>query len=433
MESTVTTDSVGRTVLSKPLEAQALQRGFIRLLLSTYLLLLFFGFSDPVLTIFESLVGISFFLCIVASCLKTDGAHIRLPLPFAIAFGFLLYCLVVLLYSEVRSGSGSELDQYRRLTTMMISICVSYGIYLYLVTSRDFNYLLLVIYLCLFGTALLVITGQTVGSGNENRISGGLGSPNQFSSSFGIMSALLLVPFAKVLSRRLGGTAVVSGIFFVFLVGLALNIFYTGSRQGMLISAFLLLIATLFSLSRMVRRPSVFIIFLGLGAIGFAFSAAGAIDLSYNFYVMRLLNLFSYFNETTLVVRENSLFERAKMIETGLELWQRSPVIGHGIGSFKHMSGFKSYSHNNFVEVLVAGGVVGLGIYLTAHLIILRRIAMDRDIPRIVRAAGSLAVLLLLASGLTIVTYYSRVHWIAFGVLAAASHSHWIRTNNLVK
>lgn len=55
--------------------------------------------------------------------------------------------------------------------------------------------------------------------------------------------------------------------------------------------------------------------------------------------------------------------ERIKMIEVGMSLIGDSPIWGSGIGSYGLVSGFNRYSHNNYIELLVGLGVIGLILY----------------------------------------------------------------------
>lgn len=54
-----------------------------------------------------------------------------------------------------------------------------------------------------------------------------------------------------------------------------------------------------------------------------------------------------------------SSLARKSMMETGLKLWLQSPIWGHGIDSFKYISVFDCYAHNNYVELLCDIGIVG--------------------------------------------------------------------------
>lgn len=58
---------------------------------------------------------------------------------------------------------------------------------------------------------------------------------------------------------------------------------------------------------------------------------------------------------------------RLKMIDAGLSGWVDSPLIGHGVDSFKYLNqnvtGHLYYSHNNFVEILYNFGILGFVLY----------------------------------------------------------------------
>jgi O-antigen ligase len=394
-------------------------RSAFRLLVSIYLLLFFLGFGNPALTRFESLAGILLFVSITPYCIGTGRGRILLPLPFLLLFGLIVYFWLSLVYhQDISLRWGVNSGQYTRLITVVISVCVSYAIFLFLAVFRDFAFFFKFVYVSLIAAMLLTILNHS-GAGASERAGGTLGAVNLFASGVVAMSALFLVPFALEISRRSGGNTTMLAVFILLVLGLILNILYTGSRQGMLITASMLLVAILVASSRMLHRPSVLVLPLATAVFAFVAVSLDLFDLSTNQYVLRLLNLVSYFRGEELLVREGSVFTRALMIETGLDLWRERPLVGYGMDSFRYISDFRTYSHNNFVELLVGGGVLGLGIYILAHLAVLRRLAMDQHSPRLVRAVGSFAVLVLLLTGFTIVTYYSRAHLICFGVLAA--------------
>lgn len=58
---------------------------------------------------------------------------------------------------------------------------------------------------------------------------------------------------------------------------------------------------------------------------------------------------------------------RAMMIDTGKNLFFHRPISGYGIGSFAEISGFNTYAHNNFVELLVGVGIFGAVIYYSLY------------------------------------------------------------------
>lgn len=70
------------------------------------------------------------------------------------------------------------------------------------------------------------------------------------------------------------------------------------------------------------------------------------------------LNLFTGEGEV-----ESSAFKRQMMIDGGLEQFKQTPLFGIGIGSSGHVTmkilGEDTYLHNNYVEILACGGIVG--------------------------------------------------------------------------
>ena len=71
----------------------------------------------------------------------------------------------------------------------------------------------------------------------------------------------------------------------------------------------------------------------------------------------------------------SSLEKRSFMVLSGLEWFLNRPWLGYGIDSFRalfgNLTGWEVYAHNNFIELLVDTGIVGLLLYysLTAYII----------------------------------------------------------------
>ncbi len=59
---------------------------------------------------------------------------------------------------------------------------------------------------------------------------------------------------------------------------------------------------------------------------------------------------------------------RFDMILYGIQLFMQKPFLGHGLGSYRFLSGFYTYSHNNYTELLVSFGLFGTVFYYSIHL-----------------------------------------------------------------
>ena len=73
--------------------------------------------------------------------------------------------------------------------------------------------------------------------------------------------------------------------------------------------------------------------------------------------------------------KEGSFNERAQMISMGLNWFTERPLLGYGLSNFRILygqaMGWETYSHNNFVEILVSGGLLGFVIYYSVYVYLL--------------------------------------------------------------
>lgn len=64
--------------------------------------------------------------------------------------------------------------------------------------------------------------------------------------------------------------------------------------------------------------------------------------------------------------------ERAMLLVKGFELFQDTPLIGVGIDNFRHF--FRLYAHNNYLELLVDIGIIGLVLYYLIYILIIKQL-----------------------------------------------------------
>ena len=102
---------------------------------------------------------------------------------------------------------------------------------------------------------------------------------------------------------------------------------------------------------------------------------------------------------------EGSFNYRVRFIEYGLHWFGERPLFGYGIGNFSELAAaqfgekYNTYAHNNFIEMLVCGGLIGFIIYYSAYIYILfkllRHIIDKRDLMAIMLFALNLVSLVL--------------------------------------
>jgi O-antigen ligase len=135
----------------------------------------------------------------------------------------------------------------------------------------------------------------------------------------------------------------------------ALSSLFSGSRKAIvliLIGGLLLTVLTRkATLSSFLELCVLFLILLGIWMLAFKW------DPLYKVLGSRIETFLSFFNneETT----DGSTSIRFEMIRNGFNLVLQRPLFGHGMASFKEISGYQFYSHNNYIEILVSWGFIG--------------------------------------------------------------------------
>ena len=135
----------------------------------------------------------------------------------------------------------------------------------------------------------------------------------------------------------------------------------SGGRKYFLLPIILLGILRLYSTDRHGRKPIVRNVLIGVSVITVSLWAMFEVQFIYDIIGYRMEGLLNAFTGRGEV--DASTQVRQDMITKGLQLWMESPFIGHGIDTFKVLSGFGCYSHNNYVELLCCLGVLGPVVY----------------------------------------------------------------------
>lgn len=212
----------------------------------------------------------------------------------------------------------------------------------------------------------------------------------------------MLTLFITTFWRRVGGK-----YFIPLAVGCAAHaVIVTGSRKGLILAiAFLPYILLLLHGEPTLRK-----------ARQAALGAALAVFLYYTFSATGLLP-----NESEDVValkrmegafsgEDSSFLERLGLISRGLDMFFENPLLGSGINSFVELSGTGFYSHNNYIELGVSGGIALLAAYYFMHGKVLSKLLFHNSgISHSERRASLLLVVVLLLLDWGMVSYNVKI------------------------
>jgi O-antigen ligase len=193
------------------------------------------------------------------------------------------------------------------------------------------------------------------GGFNESRVSGLLGNANSLMLNLAL-SAMVIGLISRIpLQVRLVSL-------FVAFYGITVS----GSRKGVILGVALFLFVVKRMSNKLSRLKQVAILgsLLLMAAVSYQYLETTLVMLSDNVLaVNRFIKIFSG--------GEASFSERKWLIEAGYRIWLESPFFGEGFGQFSFISGFGAYSHNNYIELLVSGGLIALILYYTLYILII--------------------------------------------------------------
>lgn len=262
---------------------------------------------------------------------------------------FLIICVVSVMYSINRSDSvamiktliilaimmvyvESELKDIDSIHRMMKLYVIGIGITLcYVLITQDVNQFQL----------------AQIGEGNTGRWNG---------NDIG-MNAAVIVTMSIYLLPKTKKTLMKIGYLLINLVSLYL-IYWMGSRKTII---FLILsicgIILLKKPRKLIRN-----ILIVLCIVAIAWNAVLEIPALYQNVGWRLEALMASVTGKGAV--DSSTLLREKYIEVGIESFKESPVVGYGINTYREINqvktGHRTYSHNNFIEIAVGLGIVGI-------------------------------------------------------------------------
>lgn len=117
----------------------------------------------------------------------------------------------------------------------------------------------------------------------------------------------------------------------------------------------------------------------------------------------------------------NSAWIRFAYIDLGIELFKRNPLLGIGIGNANIYTQMyyhhNHYLHNNYVELLACGGIIGFLIYYSMHLYLLFNFIKYRNYHDKEYDICLVLLMLNLIIDYGIVTYYDKANYLFLFVI----------------
>jgi len=140
-----------------------------------------------------------------------------------------------------------------------------------------------------------------------------------------------------------------------------------------------------------------------IGFISFTLFEIDHLDISKNALYERTVTVFDN--------SDPSASMRKQMIEDGVEMWKEYPLLGIGLDQYRVISVYGTYSHNNYVELLVNLGLIGLLLYYSIHLFILFS-CLKNAMKSFIKIWSFASIALILMWDMALVSYNLKIIWI---------------------
>ena len=364
-----------------------------------------------------------FYLLLVLSFYFTRNALCRIMM--VVFFGYTLFqqyihksktpvlfftvgFLVFILYGGLNVLIGNVVNtQVAR--TMVVSLFLNflmlYAIVQYIYMKRDVPYVLKITELAIFSTAfvVLLLSWNTITQGR-------LGGATEMNSNMLAMLCVYGLSLAMYLRKIRKHTRLTYWFRMVFYI---LVVLLTGSRKGVIMIALAIVVVQTFLERRKIFKN----ILIAMAVVFTLYILIMNVEVLYNIIGTRIQSIIQFLEEGT--TEDGSLKSRQLLVKIGWSYIKEKPWTGYGYDCFKLLSGVNAegtvnignvgyYSHNNYIELLTGGGIIGLVLYYIPvfYLLVMlfKRVQSNICMPYL------LAILISkLAIEFAFVSYYSRM------------------------
>lgn len=190
----------------------------------------------------------------------------------------------------------------------------------------------------------------------------------------------------------------------IVLLWYAFIVLLSGSRKGVL-AIFVGLIILIYLMYPKKRTRNIIIVTIGL-----------FISYILIMYIPSLYHLVGYRIEAIINLilgtsyNEQSLVSRVSYIDLGWKLFLQKPWRGYGLDCFRHFpKAYNTYSHNNYIEILVSGGLIAFLLYYVPYIILIIKGFITRRKDKGIVNLIICIVIIILIMDYGLVSYFDRV------------------------
>lgn len=320
---------------------------------------------------------------------------------------FMLFCFYQIHANIAINTDASE----KALSTYALCFLMYLALFGYLMLKKDMYHvfrLCLNTLLCAFIINYLVdidklFTGRF--HNNEGIVIGGIKIGGVTAVSLGWLAGVcmflnLLLNFKDKKEKQ----------YWIIFAVLAVTILLSGTRKALLFAVPVFFLKYYFGANVKKHRSLLVAMIVVSAAALLAYTVVLTVPVLYNSIGIRLQAIFT----DSAADDGYSMITRENLIKQAIAVFQRRPATGWGLDAFATtFSVNEIYSHNNFLEILVAGGIVGCVLYYMKYLclfLLLLRACIKKRNSELIKPLVTLLLFLVTTTVLEYwqVTYYTR-------------------------
>ena len=350
--------------------------------------------------------NITFIALIALMLLYVIPRNLRVPSKLFMFLPFLLFSFASIMWSSVPDSTLTRSITLARLFALLIIM----AFYLFLADeTRRYIYGIAIsgVFVLIYVVSFYGFTGLRQMIDDGLRVGGEFVNSNTLAIYLSFSALIFLYLF---LQKR-------KWYFLLLTVAFAVVIAATGSKKGILDLA----IGILVTVSLQSKSEH------GLSKIGKWLFRLGV--LSVGLYILWQSPLFATvrdrvelmtgFLNGTGTQKDYSTLERQIMIRVGLEQFIKTPILGIGIDASSSITksavGYGTYLHNDYIELLATGGIVGfLSEYIPIIIVFIAN--WKKRMESEICALCSLLLIVYLVNGIAAVQYFSKLCYVIFAI-----------------
>lgn len=359
------------------------------------------------------ILGLSFVFMAVTSKKIVIPAIYKIWLAwFALAF---TSCLV---------AEDPQLALYRAQTLAQV-VVVGFIVTNFMIWHRSTMFYIVALVGSTLLSSVVVFVNPAPFTDFDGRVYGTLGNANTFGFILSVTLVLTLVN--AITSRRL----VFKAVFLAAATMIFIMLLQTGSRKAMIGGVLLgggLVCAAYLYRSIKIGGKSFIGAVIAIGAI-IPISITYLMNSEFWFRINRAMAFF----DGGIASTDTSVQGRLWLSERAIDLAVHNPILGIGLDNFRLADGggigrhIGTYSHSNYLEVLVSTGAVGFVVYFYMYWMLVKQLFAMRSFLRSKEYFGRYTMALvvsisIIAMDTAMVSYYDKVFWLVFPWLVAELH-----------